>query len=231
MLRRSVYLSNEFTSKKWYEKVPRLVLGDSGHGFWYHKAWRTRWTRPLRWKTVDSNRFTTQGVKRYGSIIKELDAEKTQAENKIQPEQIRMFDHRRVFWKCGTCGHSFRKSLKGRMQYQAGCQVCKRIAPSVMLGKQSLVAVPKLSATHPQLFAALKGQDAFKKALVAESSALATWTCGHCNGEFSETVRCLTRRQGTVLAKPTCHKCIWNLCAHQLAKSKASPMALLQETS
>jgi hypothetical protein len=147
------------------------------------------------WVTRDSNRLSNFSV-RYQSVIAELDASKNEAELNVPPTDVRWADHRRLNFRCQTCGESYRKAVSSIMKFHAGCNACKKRFPSEVLKEQ--LPGTALSSTRPQLVKQLAGDKTENVATFAATSKYeAKWSCMQCKKEYRAPIR-----QRTGLVEP-----------------------------
>lgn len=221
MFRSARRLLDEFSSKKWYERLPPKHL-TVARGFIYYRAKSTAHLRPLKWRTVESNRFLAVGTKRYGHLVAEYNPELTKelSKGKIEGDQVRMFDHRRVWWTCKDCGHNFGRSPKSRQQHQIGCPACRLIPPSETLGAQSLIGQKPLKVTHPNL-ARQFGKtvsELLASKVVSKSTLLMPFVCLDCGTDVEQTPRAATSHAAYAGDKSAhlapgvrCATCLWKV--------------------
>lgn len=161
------------------------------------------------WVTRDSNRLTNFSS-RYASVIAELDAAKNESELNVPLSDVRSFDHRRLYFRCSTCGEPYRKAVSSAMKFHAQCNACKRKYPSEVLKEQLLPgggAAATLGSARPQLAKDLAGDKSENVANFAVSSKFdARWTCSCCKKEYRATIRQRTGcvEPGQAPVNPSC---------------------------
>jgi predicted nucleic acid-binding Zn-ribbon protein len=123
------------------------------------------------------------------ALYPELAAEWDQARNRgLDPAAISPKSGRKVWWRCGTCGHRW----PALMQNRANGHGCPRCGLERRARTQSRVAYDRsLAARYPSLVTELHptgnpGLD--PKQLGARSSLRVWWRCGTCGHDWKATV-------------------------------------------
>jgi hypothetical protein len=226
MLRRTLFVRSEFESKKWYDRLPLPVTYGDGLGKKMQGRKRYAeflWRFSFRVQTVESNRLTNR-KERYGTLLSEFDTQKNADETKVDVNQVRMYDHRKLWWVCKDCKTQYNASLTFRQLYGYNCPRCKDRYPSQVLRHFS----PKTKTVgeeYPELLAELspKENKDFIKSLDATSAFKCAWTCRRCSTEYSATVRQRTghRRPDGVALEPSksefCPNCTWTVRMSRIA--------------
>ncbi|CUG88462.1 Hypothetical protein, putative [Bodo saltans] len=215
MKRTSVVLAAEFKQKsRWMHVWPQMHYGAM---FLPFGVGRRLPLTGCNWVTRDSNRLTNFST-RYATVIADLDSAKNESELNVPLSDVRWGDHRRLFFKCTTCGEPYRRAVSSVMKFHAHCGSCRsRRYPSEVLKGQMTGA--SLQATKPELAKELAGEKAQTiSGFAATSKFNANWTCSCCNKTYRASIR---ERTGLVApgmapvfadsARWTgfCHSCRW----------------------
>ena len=93
-------------------------------------------------------------IERNGSLAEnypELLEEWDYVKNELRPEQYTSGAGKKVWWKCGKCGHGWRASPYQRTAMQQGCPECGKIKSEVTRRKQRLETRGTLADHYPDL--------------------------------------------------------------------------------
>ena len=157
----------------------------------------------------------------------------------LDPYKIGQHSHRRVWWRCGECGHEWAASPNERTSAGRGCPVCARrrsIAATVERNRRfrvprersiAIIRPDLLEEWHPDLNA---GLDPF--AVAAFSQRRVWWRCSNraCSREWQAAVTnraksaglgcpaCANRRRGERLALADRDRSLAALNPHLLAE-------------
>lgn len=191
-------LAAEFKQKSRWSKVPTNVT--YGTLYLVYGPGRNIPFQSVNWVTRDSNRLINF-TNRYAKVVKELDMPKNEEELKVQLPDVRWNDHRRLYFKCQTCGEPYRRAVSSVVKFHAGCSACRyKKRASEVLGEQlSSCATLASSAENKVLVQQLAGSDAEKIAAeFTETSKFAPkWSCSCCKKEYRASIR---QRTGKVAA-------------------------------
>ena len=194
MLRQTVSRLAEFKQKSRWSKVrPPMRYGAM---FLMWGPGRTIPFMGVHWVTRDSNRLTLHP--RYEGVLNQLDMTRNEEEFKVVREDVRWMDHRRLWFKCATCGTSYRKAVSSKVKFHANCPRCKLLPSSEVLGTQA--KAPMLKDSLPDATAKIVAADptiaANLSSLPVTSKFIAEWSCEGCQAPFRMSVR---MRTGKVL--------------------------------
>ena len=122
--------------------------------------------------------------------------------NKISMEEVAANSHKKVWWKCGACGHRWKANPNNRVSYNSNCPLCKG------KGKEAILYYWCMNNGDfgKQLLKEWTGEDEDGnlrdlKKITCSSSVRMKWKCPKCGDEW--TVRIADR----VRYKTGCPKC------------------------
>lgn len=93
-------------------------------------------------------------IERNGSLAEnapELIEEWDYGKNELGPEQYTPGSDKKIWWKCGKCGHGWQASPYQRVAMRQGCPVCGKIKSEITREKQRLEIRGPLSEHYPDL--------------------------------------------------------------------------------
>jgi hypothetical protein len=194
MQRSVVLLAAEFKQKsRWTHVRPMMKYGAM---FLPFGVGRKLPLTGCNWVTRDSNRLTNFST-RYAAVIADLDNAKNESDLNVAQSDVRWADHRRLHFRCSTCGEPYRRAVSSIIKFHAHCGACRsRRYPSEVLKEQ--LPGTSLSAARPDLVKELCGDKASSIATFAAASKFdAKWTCSCCGKPYRAPIR---QRTGAVEA-------------------------------
>jgi len=180
------------------------------------KAW---WAceRDHEWKAVISSRSGGTGcpvcsghrilpgfndlAKRNPALLAEWDYDRN---GDIDPTSLSPTTHKKVWWKCLTCGNGWRAEVGGRHQGN-GCPKCGRKKQAATFVARKLQSVGSLADNNPELAAQwhpTKNSDLSPEDVLPNTNRKAWWLCPECLNEWEANVA--SRNQG--VGCPECGK-------------------------
>lgn len=177
--------------------TPKTVTSGSSRNVWWfcekgHHWQQTPWVRTAHGGgcPVCAGKKIVPGDNDLQTLFPETAEEWHPTKNfDLQPNQVSPYTHRKVWWKCGKCGHEWQAVVKSRAGInKCGCPVCA--GKAVLQGYNDLATLyPNIASEwHPTKNGALTPQD-----VTAGTPRKIWWRCnaGH---EWQATIS--SRTQG-----------------------------------
>src|SRR6516164_9750599 len=108
----------------------------------------------------------------------------------LDPDTVGVWSRRKVWWRCGECGHEWRADVKHRAQRGQGCPECGRRRSaefSAGVGRWRVPRERSLATLHPELLAEWHPQrnSDFDPFSIGPGSNLGVWwRCERCGHEW-----------------------------------------------
>lgn len=148
---------------------------------------------------VCSHKKIKKGVNDFGTQFPHLLEEWDYVKNTISPYEISPGNHKKIWWKCSKCGHSWEAALCSRTGKQkCGCPVC---------GRQVAGTENNFAVLYPELLEewCYDKNERDPYTLLPQSNLKFWWKCKKCEYEWQRDLYHRTQRHGGC-----------PLCAHQV---------------
>lgn len=179
--------------------TPKTVTSGSDRKIWWscdkgHHWQQEPWVRTARWAEcpVCSGKKIMPGINDLKTLMPDVAAEWNDEKNgTLRPETISPNSHRKVWWKCGKCGHEWQATVKSRAgSSKSGCPACAN--------KTVVAGLNDLETEHPEVAAEwhpTKNKTLSPREVPSGTTRKVWWRCeyGH---EWLASVSSRTRGSG-----------------------------------
>ena len=198
---------------------PDMVMPGSGDKVWwlcpkcgydYQAAPNKRTREKPTGCPVCANRVIVPGINDLATQRPDLAREWLSSKNgDLKPTEIAPNYGKKVWWKCATCGHEYRKTPNKRVSAGQGCTECSKKSVAQNLHDKALRAgVNDLASQYPELlkewdYEANVGLPSPQDITVGNSSIYINWCCSTCGHKWPATAYSRTH------LKTGCERCGW----------------------
>ena len=207
-------LANEWDYERNQELYPfDVTAGSSKKVWWRCKTCGFVWSASIHSRTSGvgcpacSNKTVWVGHNDLATLYPAISIEWNYEKNyPIKPQDVVSKSHKKVWWKCSSCGFEWQTGIVYRTSSNTGCPSCAKKKLSIHAQKQNLVnGVSDLASQYPQL--AVEWDNEKNKDLTPDSVSVGSgykvwWKCSICGYEWQAVIQSRTNGSGC----PACRR-------------------------